>query len=206
MGGEQLVITLVPTWLKVAWTAMVLVIVLVYWRHRGPANFLWFSDIAFLALVPGLWLESSFIVSLVACMVLVPETLWSVSFFGRLLNLPRVTGLADYMFDQGIPLWLRAVSLFHLPLLAALVWGPWRLGYDPGVYPWAALIAWVVLLLTRWLTKPEPNINHVYRFPFAAGAKLTPVQHMLVLLVAVPLVLQLSGHVLLLIMFGNQAP
>jgi hypothetical protein len=90
--------------------------------------------------------------------------------------------------------------------LAALVWGPWRLGYDPGVYPWAALIAWVVLLLTRWLTKPEPNINHVYRFPFAAGAKLTPVQHMLVLLVAVPLVLQLSGHVLLLIMFGNQAP
>jgi hypothetical protein len=63
-----------------------------------------------------------------------------------------------------------------------------------------------VLLLTRWLTKPEPNINHVYRFPFAAGAKLTPVQHMLVLLVAVPLVLQLSGHVLLLIMFGNQAP
>jgi hypothetical protein len=29
---------------------------------------------------------------------------------------------------------------------------------------------------------------------------------MLVLLVAVPLVLQLSGHVLLLIMFGNQAP
>jgi hypothetical protein len=90
--------------------------------------------------------------------------------------------------------------------LAVLVWGPWRLGYDPGVYPWAALIAWVVLLLTRWLTKPEPNINHVYRFPFAAGAKLTPVQHMLVLLVAVPLVLQLSGHVLLLIMFGNQAP
>jgi len=203
MGGEQLVITLVPLWLKVAWTAMVLAIVLIYWRHRGPANFLWFSDIAFLALVPGLWLESSFIVSLIACMVLVPEALWGLSFFGRLLNLPRITGLADYMFDQGIPLWLRAVSLFHLPLLAVIVWGPWRLGYDPDVYPWAALIAWVVLLLTRLLTKPEPNINHVYRFPFAAGAKLTPVQHMLVLLVAVPLALQLPGHVLLWVMFGN---
>ena len=87
----------------------------------------------------------------------------------------------ELVFDQGIPLWLRAVSLFHLPLLAVIVWGPWRLGYDPDVYPWAALIAWVVLLLTRLLTKPEPNINHVYRFPFAAGAKLTPVQHMLVL-------------------------
>ena len=203
MGDETLVINLVPLWLKVAWTAMVLVIVLIYWRHRGPANLLWFSDIAFLALVAGLWLESSFIVSLIACMVLVPETLWSASFFGRLLHLPRVTGLADYMFDQQSPLWLRAVSLFHVPLLAVIIWGPWRLGYDLDVFPWAVLIAWLVLPLTRWLTKPERNINHVFRFPFAAGANLTPLQHMLVLMTAVPLVLQLPGHLLLWVLFGN---
>ena len=203
MADELLAITLVPLWLKVAWTAMVLAIVLIYWRHRGPANFLWFSDIAFLALVVGLWLESTFIVSLVACMVVVPETLWSVSFFGRLLRLPRVTGLADYMFDQGTPRWLRAVSLFHVPLLAVLIWGPWRLGYDRGVYPWAVLIAWIVLPLTRWLTKPDRNVNHVYRFPFSAGANLTPVQHMLVLIIAVPLLLQLPGHLLLWVMFGK---
>ncbi len=203
MGDQLLTSALVPLWLKVAWTAMVLVIVVIYWRHRGPANFLWFSDIAFLALVPGLWLESSFIVSLMACMVLVPEILWSVSFFGGVLNLPRVTRLADYMFDQRSPLWLRAVSLFHVPLLAVVIWGPWRLGYDPGVYPWAVLIAWLVLLLTRLLTEPEPNINHVYRFPIAAGADLTPPKHMLVLMIAVPLVLQLPGHALLWMMFRN---
>ena len=203
MGDELLVSTLVPLWLKVAWTAMVLVIVLIYWRHRGPANFLWFSDIALLALVTGLWLESSFIVSLMACMVLVAETLWSVSFFGHLLHLPRVTGIADYMFDEQSPRWLRAVSLFHVPLLAVIVWGPWRLGYDPGVYPWAVLIAWLVLPLTRWLTEPQQNINHVYRLPVAAGANLTPVQHMLVLMTAVPLVMQLPGHLLLWVMFGN---
>ena len=203
MGNELLVSTLVPLWLKVVWTAMVLVIVLIYWRHRGPANFLWFSDIALLALVPGLWLESSFIVSLTACMVLVAEILWSVSFFGGLLRLPRVIGLADYMFDEQSPLWLRAVSLFHVPLLAVIVWAPWRLGYDRGVYPWAVLITWLVLLLTRWLTKPKSNINHVYRLPIAAGANLTPVQHMLVLMTAVPLVLQLPGHLLLWLMFGN---
>jgi hypothetical protein len=203
MGDELLVSTLVPLWLKVVWTAMVLVIVLIYWRHRGPANFLWFSDIALLALVPGLWLESSFIVSLTACMVLVAEILWSVSFFGGLLRLPRVIGLADYMFDKQSPLWLRAVSLFHVPLVAVIVWAPWRLGYDPGVYPWAVLITWLVLLLTRWLTKPEANINHVYRLPIAAGANLTPVQHMLVLMTAVPLVLQLPGHLLLWLMFEN---
>ena len=65
------------------------------------------------------------------------------------------------------------------------------------------LISWIVLLLTRWLTKPERNINHVYRLPVAAGANLTPVQHMLVLMIAVPLVLQLPGHLLLWVMFGN---
>lgn len=203
MGDELLASTLVPLWLKVAWTAMVLVIVLIYWRHRGPANFLWFSDIALLALVAGLWLESSFIVSLTACMVLVPEMLWIVSFFGGLLRLQHLIGLADYMFDKQTPLWLRAVSLFHVPLLVVIVWAPWRLGYDPGVFPWVVLITWLVLLLTRVLTKPKSNINHVYRLPIAAGANLTPVQHMLVLMTALPLVLQLPGHLLLWLLFGN---
>ena len=203
MADELLVSTLVPLWLKFAWTAMVFTIVVIYWRHRGPTNFLWFSDIAFLALVPGLWLESSFIVSLMACIVLVPETLWSVSFFGRLLHMPRITGLADYMFDHQVPLWLRAVSLFHVPLLGVIIWGPWRLGYDPGVLPWAVLIAWLVLPLTRLLTEPEKNINHVYRLPVAAGANLTPLQHMLVLMTAVPLVFQLPAQLLLWVMFGR---
>ncbi len=136
-------------------------------------------------------------------MVLVPETLWSVSLFGKLLHVPRVTGLADYMFDNETPLWLRAVSLFHVPLLAMLVWGPWRLDYDPGVFPWAVLTARIVVVLTRLLTKPDRNVSHVYRFPFAAGANLTPLQHMLVLMIVGPLVLQLPGHLLLWWLFGH---
>jgi len=65
------------------------------------------------------------------------------------------------------------------------------------------LITWLVLLLTRVLTKPKSNINHVYRLPIAAGVNLTPVQHMLVLMTALPLLLQLPGHLLLWLMFGN---
>lgn len=203
MTGILLAGNLVPLWLKVAWTVMVVVIVLIYWRHRGPANFLWLSDIAFLLLVPGLWLESTFIVSLVACMVLVAEALWSVSFFGHLLRLPRLTGIADYMFDDQTPRWLRGVSLFHLPLLAVIVWGPWRLGYDRGVFPWTVLLTWLVLLLTRWLTGPERNVNHVYRLPIAAGANLTPFRHMLALMTLLPVVLQLPAHLLLWLLFGR---
>jgi len=36
----------IALWLKLAYTAMVVAIVPVYYVHYGPANFLWFSDIA----------------------------------------------------------------------------------------------------------------------------------------------------------------
>ena len=109
MGDDLLISTLVPLWLKVAWTAMVLAIVVIYWRHKGPANFLWFSDIAFLSLVAGLWFESSFIVSLMACMVLVPEALWTLSFFGRLLR--QGLGLLAVVDQLCIGLGLRSGRL-----------------------------------------------------------------------------------------------
>jgi hypothetical protein len=65
------------------------------------------------------------------------------------------------------------------------------------------LLTWLVLLLTRWLTGPERNINHVYRLPIAAGANLTPVRHMLALMVLVTLVLQLPAHLLLWLLFAR---
>jgi hypothetical protein len=45
----------IPLWLKVAFTVFVAVLVPIYWREYGPANFLWFSDIALFAIVVGLW-------------------------------------------------------------------------------------------------------------------------------------------------------
>src|SRR5206468_6990150 len=53
----------VPFWLKVAHTLFVCILVPVYWRSYGPANFLWFSDIALLVTLPALWLEDCFLAS-----------------------------------------------------------------------------------------------------------------------------------------------
>jgi len=41
---------LIPLGLKVVYTLFVCALVPIYWREYGPANFLWFSDIALLAL------------------------------------------------------------------------------------------------------------------------------------------------------------
>ena len=57
---------MIPLWLKITYTLFVSSVVPVYWRRYGPANFLWFSDIALLVTVPALWLESPLLASMMA--------------------------------------------------------------------------------------------------------------------------------------------
>ena len=71
-----------------------MVLVPVYWAQRGPANFLWASDIALLVTVGALWRESRFLSSMMAVAVLLPELGWNVDFFLRL-------GVAQGLMSQG---------------------------------------------------------------------------------------------------------
>ena len=98
---------------KIAYTAFVLLVVAIWWRHYSWRNFLWFSDIAFIGAVPALWLQSSALASVLAVAVLVPEILWNVDFVARLALRRRITGLTDYMFEPERPRLLRGLSLFH---------------------------------------------------------------------------------------------
>ena len=77
---------------KIAYTAFVLLVVVIWRRHYGWRNFLWFSDIAFIGAVPALWLESAALASVLAVAVLLPEMLWNLDFAGRLLLRRRITG------------------------------------------------------------------------------------------------------------------
>jgi len=153
---------MIPLWLKIAYTAVAAVILPIYWRQHGPKNFLWFSDIALIVLVPALWLESALLFSMMAVGVLLPEAVWTISYVGGLMFRRPVTGLAGYMFDPGLPGWLRGLSLFHLILPPLLIWGVWRLGYDSRALPLQILLAWAVLPITWLVTDREKNINWVF--------------------------------------------
>ncbi len=153
---------MIPFWLKIAYTAVVAVIVPIYWLRHGPRNFLWFSDIALIVLVPALWLESALLISMMAVGVLMPEAVWTISYLGGLLFRRPVTGLAGYMFDPAMPRWLRGLSLFHLILPPLLLWGVWRFGYDARALPLQTLLAWAVLPITWLVTDPDKNINWVF--------------------------------------------
>ena len=149
----------IPLWLKISYTLMVLVIIPVYWRDLGPANFLWFSDIALIALVPALWLENRLIGSTMAVAVFFLESLWVLD----VLTGGNLIQMADYMFDSEVDTHIRILSgLFHFALPPTLFFLLLRLGYDKRALPLQVLIAAVVLPVTYLTTDPEDNINWVF--------------------------------------------
>ena len=192
---------MIPLWLKIAYTLMVATIVPVYLAHYGLANFLWFSDIALIVTGIALWEESRLLASMMAVGVLLPEVLWNLSFFARLLAGVRVSALADYMFDGKIPLWIRSLSLFHIPLPAVLLWMLYTLGYDPRALPAQTALAWVILPLTYAVTDPRENINWVFGPGARPQRRLNPRVYLALVLVLFPLIVYVPTHVLLLLIF-----
>lgn len=152
----------IPEWFKIVYTLAVAAFMVVYWQRYGPRNFLWFSDVALIGAVPAMWLESGLISGVLACMVLLPEVLWNVDYGLRLVLRRRITGLTEYMFDPAIPRWLRAVSLFHVPLPLVLIWLVAAYGYPENSLVAAVGTAAVVLAMSYWFSGPEKNINWVF--------------------------------------------
>jgi hypothetical protein len=193
----------IPLWLKIAYTLMVATIVPVYLAHYGLANFLWFSDIALIVTAIALWHESRLLASMMAVGVLLPELLWNVSFFARFLTGVRVSGLADYMFDRTIPLWIRSLSLFHVPLPLVLLWMLHTLGYDTRALPAQTALAWVILPLTYALTDPKENINWVFGPGGPPQRRLPPRLYLALVLILFPLLVYVPTHVLLRALFSG---
>ena len=192
---------MIPLWLKIAYTLMVVPIVPVYLVHYGAANFLWFSDIALILTGVALWEESRLLASMMAVGVLLPELLWNVSFFARLVARVRLSPLADYMFDATIPLWIRCLSLFHVVLPAVLLWMLDTLGYDPRALPAQTVLAWVILPITYAVTNPKENINWVFGPGGRPQRRLPPRLYLALVLIFFPLIVYVPTHFALRALF-----
>ncbi|WP_404400995.1 hypothetical protein LG288_00595 [Idiomarina seosinensis] len=157
MAGQQRI----PLWLKIAYTIMTLIIIPVYWHRLGPTNFLWFSDIALILMVPALWLENRLIASTMAVAVLLLELSWAADFFSG----GQLTQVALYMFKDDTAGLIKLLSAtFHLALPPVLLLMLIKYGYDKRAYPLQIIIALIVIPLTYLLSGPEQNINWVYGF------------------------------------------
>lgn len=189
-----------PLWATLPFTLLALVIVPVYWVEYGPGNFLWFSDVALFVVAYCLWTGNRLLFSMMAVGVLPLELVWTLD----ILTLGQLIGLAAYMFDDQYPLWLRALSLFHVPLLAILIWMLFRQGYDARALPAQTLLAWIVLPLSWWLTAPEENVNWVHGLGPEVRELLPPLSYLLAHMILLPLLVYLPTHLLLRRLFGKR--
>ncbi len=194
----------IALWIKAGYTLFLAVLVPVYWTHYGPKNFLWFSDIALLTTGVALWAENALLASMMTLAVLLPELAWNLDFFGRVLTGHPMFGMSAYMFDARTPRYLRALSLFHVPLPVGLVCLVHRLGYDRRAWLCQSLAALVVLPLTYRLTEPELNINWVYGLG-TRQTRLPDWLYLALLIVAFSLVLYLPPHLVLGYYFSSSA-
>jgi hypothetical protein len=193
----------IPIWLKIAYTLFVCLLVPIYWRQYGPANFLWFSDIALLAMVLALWLESPLLTSMMALAVVLPELAWNIDYFFRLATGGPLIGLTNYMFDATIPLFIRSLSLFHVALPLLLVWMLHRLGYDQRALFWQTLVAIVVLPLSYFVSNPRDNVNWVYGLGEQSQMLVPGPLFVIFLMLMLPLVIYLPMHLLFDKVFGD---
>lgn len=192
---------MIPLGLKVVYTIFVCAVVPIYWRQYGPANFLWFSDIALLALVPALWLENSLLVSMMAISVVFFEALWNVDFFFRLITGKSLIGLSTYMFDPRIPLFIRGLSAFHIVLPLLLLWMVHRLGYDQRAFLWQTIVTLVVLPLSYLVSNAQQNVNWVYGFGQNPQRILPAPLFVILLMLLFPLAVYLPTHLLFIGIF-----
>ena len=151
----------VPTWVKLAYSAFVVLLVPFYWVTYSPWNFLYFCDLALLITGVAIWIESSLLVSMQAVAITAPQMLWVLDLLCRLVVGVHVTGVTSYMLDSSIPLFLRGLSLFHGWLPFFLLWLLSRLGYDPRALVRQAVVAIIVLFISySFAPAPPPSASH----------------------------------------------
>jgi hypothetical protein len=188
---------LIPLWLKVAYGLFVPFLIFIYWPRYGPSNFLWLSDIALFFTAAAVIFEIPLLAAMPAVGVLPLEIFWTIDFIllGRF-------GLTSYMFDKQYPLWLRAISLFHLALPPTLIWILWNAGYDPLAYPLQLALTVAVLTFCFLFTDPEKNINWAFGPGEKPQKKLAPPTYFLLLLIVIPVGVITPTHFVLNWLFG----
>lgn len=187
----------IPLALKVVYSLFMLILVPYYWTSYGPTNFLWFCDVALLVTLIGIWRESPLLVSTQAVAIVAPQMLWCTDFVLKAVSGTSLAGLADYMFDPTIPLFVRGLSLFHGWMPFLLLWLVARIGYDRRALWLQTAIAIVVLIATYLLVPsadgPAGNVNRVLeRAEWATN--LHPLLWVGLLCVAYPVLIYVPSH------------
>lgn len=183
-----------PRWLKVAFTLWMLFWVPSVALRIGGQNYLWLCNLASFLLLAGLWAENRRLMSMTWLASALVGSLWALDAGIAWASGWHPIGGTEYMFDAGIPLSVRLLSLYHLVLPLVAGFGIARLGYDRAALAWVTAMTWAAILAARAFTDPSRNVNWV-EGPFGSARSGLPDGVYLALLMLVwPLALYLPVH------------
>jgi hypothetical protein len=135
------------------------------WQY-GWHVFLNLCDIAVILTCVGLWTGNPLLLSSQAVASLVVDLAWDLDLFVRAVTGRHLIGGTEYMWDSKWPVWLRALSLFHVMLPPVLIGALRRTGYDRRAWRTQAALALLVMIASRLTLGPAENQNFTWRDPF----------------------------------------
>ncbi|MEX0940204.1 MAG: hypothetical protein WDZ41_02500 [Candidatus Babeliales bacterium] len=175
--------------IKILFTFFMMILVPVYWQYYGLQNFLWLSDIGLFITLFALWFESSLLISIAVLAVMPVEITWNVDFFLQLLTGYSIFGIAHYMFDPALPLFLKILSLFHLVMPILWIWYLLKWGYHKQSLVFSTILFWIVLLLTYLFSNSHKNINWVFMPEIDNWQWMPSLAWLAILMISVPLLI-----------------
>lgn len=190
----------VPLWLKIGYSAWVILWMILYKQYVGWQHYLWLCHLGNIIIVVGLWTESGLLLSWQALSLLFADIIWTIDFvIGVATGGYTPLGSAWNVFqpDEVFPRLQRALSLFHLFLPWLMIWCLWRFGYDRRALLLQIATCGVVFPISYLVSQPNDNVNWVYG-PFGAVQHtVSPPLYLLAAIVLYLLVLYLPSHLLL---------
>lgn len=186
----------VPLWMKVGWSIWVAVWIPLYWKQYGLQNFLYFCDLGNLLITLALWTGSVLIFSWQATGLLLFQTLFVIDLVAALLCGRHIVGGSEFMFDPGVPLIVRLLSLFHVVTPPLLLWAIWRLGYDRRGWKFQTVATWIVVPI-NFFWRPDRDVNWARGLFYREQHALPGLIYLLLYLIAVPLCIYFPTHLLL---------
>lgn len=185
-----------PRWLMFSYSLFMAILIVVYWVYRGPQNFLWGCDIALLLTWLALWRKAALPASMALLVTLIPDIVWNTDFLLHLVAGRDVLGMdaTGYMFEQSMPLFVRALSLFHVFLAPLLLWMVYRIGYDRRAPIWITLVAWGAIVASYLSSDAEQNVNWVYGVGSIPPVWMSDQVYLILFMLAVPVIIFLPTH------------
>lgn len=202
----------IPLWVKIAYSIFLVALVPNYLRVYGPTNFLYFCDVAAFLTFFALWMENALLASVAAVGIVLPQILWVFDFAAHFFGL-KITGMSAYMWNSKIPVFTRALSLFHGWLPFFLLYLVKQLGYDRrALEVWVIIGCALILICYFWMPRPGErpadslravNINYVYGFSDDVPQRWMPAWAWLTtLLIGLPFLIWWPTHLLLCRLFS----